>query len=106
MRTQHKMMNPAKEYLLGYRSAMLNLDLHIREYNRLSGQYDRLQAAYDRATKATSKLTAVRVSGTPNHDSMANAVMDIIQLEVICASSNFGKKISRLLPSIQDSIQI
>ncbi len=74
-------MNPAKEYLLGYRSAMLNLDLHIREYNRLSGQYDRLQAAYDRATKATSKLTAVRVSGTPNHDSMANAVMDIIQLE-------------------------
>ncbi len=74
-------MNPAKAFLLDYRHSLLNLERHVREYNRLSSQYDNLQAAWDRATRATSSLTAIRVSGTPNHDSMANAVMDIIQLE-------------------------
>lgn len=74
-------INPAKAYLLGYRPAMANLDCHVREYNRLYRQYDELQSAWDRATRATSSLTAVRISGTPSHDSMANAVMDIIRLE-------------------------
>lgn len=74
-------INPAKAYLLGYRHAMANLECHVREYNRLCRQYDDLQSAWDRATRATSSITAVRVSGTPNHDSMANAVMDIIRLE-------------------------
>lgn len=74
-------MNPAKLYLLGYRSAMLNLDNHIREYNRLSSQYDRIRQGYERATKATSSMTALRVSGTPQHDSMANAVLEIVDLK-------------------------
>lgn len=74
-------INPAKAYLLGYRPAMANLECHVREYNRLYRQYDDLQSAWDRATRATSSLTAVRISGTPNHDSMANAVMDIIWLK-------------------------
>ena len=74
-------INPAKAYLLGYRPAMANLECHVREYNRLYRQYDDLQSAWDRATRATSSITAVRISGTPNHDSMENAVMDIINLE-------------------------
>lgn len=81
MLTQQKPMNPAKEYLLGYRAVMLNLENHIREYNRLSSQYERIQQNYDRATKATSSMTALRVSGTPDHDGMANAVIDIVDIK-------------------------
>lgn len=81
MFTQYKPMNPAKEYLLGYRAAMMNLNNHISEYNRLSSQYDRIRQNYERATKATSSLTALRISGTPDHDGMANAVVDIVDLQ-------------------------
>lgn len=76
-----KKINPAKMYLVEFRVIEKNLNAHISKFNLYTSNLDKLEEAFDRATRATSRLTAVRISGTPNHDGMANAVLDMIRAE-------------------------
>lgn len=74
-------LNPVKIYLLEYTDARRSLIDHVREYETQQSILDRIEAQYSRATKATSSMQALRVSGTPNHDSMAEAVLEIVRLK-------------------------
>lgn len=78
---QNMPVNPVKVYLLEYMDARRSLYEHVREYDRQMDLLDRIDDQYTRATKATSSMNALRVSGTPNHDSMAEAVMEIVRLK-------------------------
>lgn len=80
-----KKVNPAKMYLKEFRVIERNLNAHISKYNLYLHNVSKLEEAFDRATRATSRITAVRISGTPSHDGMANAVLDMIEAEeAIC----------------------
>lgn len=76
---QRKSIDPAKKYLWGYRAIVQRIEALRRERERAEKAVDRLDIAYDRAYRATSRMTATRVSGTGQHDGMANAVLDIIR---------------------------
>lgn len=78
---QCKPENAAKRYLKEYRDIEGNLRAHIRKYELLRNNLDRVAELFERATKATSSMTAVRISGTPQHDGMANAVLEMIRLK-------------------------
>lgn len=75
------MINPVKIYLLEYTNARRNLIDHVREYENQQSILDRIDDQYTRATKATSSMQALRVSGTPQHDKMAEAVLEIVMLK-------------------------
>lgn len=74
-------MNPVKLYLLEYTDARRNLLAHVREYENQHSILDRIDDQYSRATKATSSMQALRVSGTPSRDGMAEAVLEIVRLK-------------------------
>lgn len=76
---QAREQNPAKKYLLEYLETEIRVLAEIRKYNELSRNMDRVGELYERATRATSSMTATRISGTPRHDGMANAVLEILQ---------------------------
>lgn len=76
-----KPVNAAKRYLQEYRDIEGNLKDHIRKYNLMRNNLDKVAELFERATKATSSMNAVRVSGTPQHDGMANAVLEMIRLK-------------------------
>lgn len=81
VRTEQRPMHPVKAYLLDYTHARRNLLAHVREFETQRRNIDKIGDLYDRATKATSSLTALRVRGTPNHDKISDAVLEIIQLK-------------------------
>lgn len=60
-----KPKNPAKETLSAYRWALKRRDALLCE----------IEENYENAQRATSRMKAVMVSGTPSHDGMANAVL-------------------------------
>lgn len=78
---QDRPENAAKRFLKEYRHIEGNLKAHIRKYELLKNNLDRVAELFNRATKATSTITAVRVSGTPQHDGMANAVLEMVRLK-------------------------
>lgn len=78
---QRRSIHPVKAYLQDYTALRRDLYAHIREYETQQRNLDRIDRLYERATKATSTMNAVRVSGTSMHDSMAEAVMEIIDLK-------------------------
>lgn len=73
--------NPAKRYLKEYEDIEGNLKDHIRKYNLMRNNLDKISELFERATKATSTMNALRVSGTPQHDGMANAVLEMVRLK-------------------------
>lgn len=60
-------VNPAKRYLQEYRAILLRAD-------RLSHH---LEAVWESSTRATSRLTATRLSGTGFRDGIANAAVEL-----------------------------
>lgn len=74
-------VNRAKIYLRQYRDIEGNVYDHVRKYNICRNSLEKISDAFERATRATSTLTAVRISGTPQHDSMANAVLEMVRLK-------------------------
>lgn len=63
-----KPQNAARTYLQGYRWALLRRDALREEIAR----------GYEAATRATGRIEAVRTSGTPYRDGMANAVCRVV----------------------------
>lgn len=74
-------VNHAKRYLQEYRDIEGSLKDHIRKYNLMRSNLDKVSELFERATKATSTVNALRVSGTPQHDGMANAVLEMVRLK-------------------------
>lgn len=63
---RERTVNPAKVYMRGY------LELS----RQVEALLDRIDAIHDQSTRATSRLTATRVSGTRMRDGVANAALE------------------------------
>ena len=74
-------VNEAKRFLLEYRDIEGNALAHLRKYELCARNLDRVCELFERATRATSSMTATRMSGTPMHDGMANAVLEMVRLK-------------------------
>lgn len=104
-------INPEKAYMWGYRAIVNRVESLIRERERLERGLDRVDSAWQRATRATSRMTATRISGTGDHDSMANAVLDIIRYKGDAASSaaslgKLGERINREIDAAADALAV
>lgn len=82
-----KAPHPAKVYLRQYADMKLRRD-DLR---------DELQSIRENATRATSRLTAERVSGTSARDGMANAVIKAVEAE---------KRLESLILHISEALDI
>lgn len=82
---QRRRHTPSENPKINYLTEYLDIDGEIKALIRLCDKYlsyrNRARDCFDRATKATSRMTATRVSGTSAHDSMANAVCQMIEYE-------------------------
>ena len=65
--THPRPVNPAKRYLQEYRAILL----------RVQRLEHHLTTVWDGATRATSRLTATRLSGTAKRDAIANAAVEL-----------------------------
>lgn len=84
---QRKPKHPAIIYLNQYKAMKLRREDLVEE----------LEYIRQKATKATSRITAERVSGTGMHDSMANAVIKGIETE---------EKLARLIANLEECLNM
>lgn len=103
-------INPVKIYMRGYRDIVCQIRSLLRERDRHMREVGRYDDAFERATKATSRMRAVSISGTPKHDGMANAVMDMIRFSDAARSggeaadavaSKLGEKVLHLCEALE-----
>ncbi|MEG2208934.1 MAG: hypothetical protein RSA65_11045 [Clostridia bacterium] len=75
----------AKKYMNGYLDIEARVLALIEKREKYTSEVDRASDLFERATRATSTMTATRVSGTPQHDGMANAVLEMIRYKEYAA---------------------
>ena len=63
--------NPAKQYLMGYRALVQRRDALLDELDRMR----------EATMRATSRMTAVRLSGTSSHGGMEDSILRVVDGE-------------------------